>query len=148
MAIKALDRRNYDRFAYVCRQLVADYDGVNFPPRSEFYKVNLQNIASTGIAFLSPKKPKTDHILVLLGREPICFVARVVRTFYRADSSDLFEVGCEFTLRVAEPKGSARASSRLGHSLRPQDIDEVIKTQLELCSLPWRSVNEASSSQE
>src|SRR5207244_4319675 len=42
--------RKSARRAYVCRQLVADYDGTNLPARSDFYWVTFQNISETGAA--------------------------------------------------------------------------------------------------
>ena len=139
MDIDTTERRNSDRFTYICRQLIADYDGVHFPLRDEFYKVVFQNISSSGIGFLSSKRPRTDHILVLLGRDPICFVARVVRTFFRADSSNMYEVGCEFTFRVAQPKSSVQIPSSPGLSLDPKDIEAAIGDRPDLCPQPWPS---------
>jgi len=142
MARGTVERRSNSRFSYVCRQLIADYDGERFPLRNEFYKVNFQNISAKGLAFLSPTRPKTDYVLVLLGSDPICFVARVVRTFFRTDRTKMFEVGCELTFRIAQPKGTVQIPSKLGHSLLPQDIDAVLGDRPDLSPQPWPSENE------
>ena len=96
------DRRKRGRNSYVYGQLVADYDGQSMPLKSDFYSVTFLNLSRMGAAFLSPRKPSTDQLVIVLGKSQVYVIAQVVRTFYRTDIGDpVFEVGCEFVRRLS-----------------------------------------------
>ena len=96
-----IEKRKEERRPYVCEQLVADYDGRTLPDMEDFYLVTFRNISETGAAFLSPRKPARDKIVIVLGKGEIHVTARVVRAFYRTDLPEMpYEVGCEFERRL------------------------------------------------
>lgn len=100
------EKRKFARKDFFFHQLVADYYESEVPLRAEFYRVTFLNISSVGAAFLSPRKPATDRVVLVLGRSQIYVLARVVRTFFLTDLSDTacndmrYEVGCKFLQRL------------------------------------------------
>ena len=103
-----LERRKSARQSFVGWQLVADYDGLTLPIDSDFYRVQVQNISTGGMAYLSSRKPMKKYLLVTLNSGVASLIGRVVWTFWRADLKEWpFEVGCEFVLRLNSEFSSA-----------------------------------------
>ena len=99
--MSTIEKRREERRPYVCQQLVADYDGKTMPAKEDFYLVTFRDISATGAAFLSPRKPARDKVVIVLGKGEIHVTARVVRAFYRTDLPEMpYEVGCEFERRL------------------------------------------------
>src|SRR5687768_16783570 len=97
-----LTKRKSVRRGYVHRQLIADYDGCRVPIRSAFYWVTTKDICPEGIAFMSPRKPRTEFLVVSLNPGGACLIARVAWAFCRTDlPGKPYEFGCEFVARLA-----------------------------------------------
>jgi hypothetical protein len=98
------ERRNALRVVYETVALVADYDGQNFPPFSAFWEVQTRDLSVAGMAFVSPRPPRTEQLVLMLGNpqaEPILIQARVVRCDpLAANGGEACLVGCEFLQRM------------------------------------------------
>jgi hypothetical protein len=99
--MSALGKRKSARWALGSRQLVADYDGETLPISDDFHWVTVQDISAGGASFISDRKPSKKHVVVALGKGPVC-IARVIRSHCRARLPEpVYEVGCEFVQKLA-----------------------------------------------
>lgn len=92
----ASEQRKCPRHAYVCRQLVAPYDGVRLPQQDEFDWAMFKDVSSTGISFLAASKPATKQLVVAVGPAPFTFlIVEIVRTSKRDDlENHPYHIGC------------------------------------------------------
>ena len=99
----SLGKRKHVRRNYVYRQLVADYDGCKVPKAKDFYWVTTVNVSTSGVGFVSFRKPRTKYVIVTFGAgRKGCLIGRVAWAFCRTDLPKRpFEVGCEFVVRLA-----------------------------------------------
>jgi hypothetical protein len=97
------DRRDIERHAYRCVQLVAPFDGQQLPEQREFQQVMCHDLSPQGFSFLVGDRPVTRQVIVALGQVPFKFlVAEVVRVApgEREDGA-MYKVGCRFVRRIA-----------------------------------------------
>ena len=98
------ERRENERHAYQCVQLIAPYDGVNLPSQIDFCKVQCEDISSNGFAFYSPKIPEMKYVIIALGSLPFHFYEAEVlhnRPMQR-DGEIEYLVGCRLLKRLTD----------------------------------------------
>ncbi len=90
------DKRNSRRQSYICRQLVASFDGTRLPQQDEFEWAMFRDVSSTGISFLSENRPATKQLIVAVGPAPFTFlVVETVRITKRDDlDNHPYHIGC------------------------------------------------------
>ena len=89
------EQRKSCRQNYVCRQLVAAFDGSRMPRQDEFEWAMFKDVSSSGISFLAESKPATKQLVVAVGPAPFTFlIVEVVRTTKRDDQENPYHVGC------------------------------------------------------
>src|SRR5687767_6625000 len=98
------DKRKSRRRTYICRQLVAPFDGTRLPQQDEFDWAMFRDVSSSGISFLSERKPTTKQLVVAVGPAPFTFlVVEIVRTTKRDDlASHPYHVGCRILRELDE----------------------------------------------
>ena len=98
------DKRKSRRQTYICRQLVAPFDGSRMPEQDEFEWAMFRDVSSAGVSFLMVAKPTTKQLVVAVGPAPFSFlVVEVVRTTKRDDlESHPYHVGCRILRELDE----------------------------------------------
>lgn len=98
------DKRKCRRLTYICRQLVAPFDGIRLPQQDEFEWAMFRDVSESGIAFLTENKPTTKQLIVAVGPAPFTFlVVEIVRTSRRDDLENRpFHVGCRILRELDE----------------------------------------------
>jgi hypothetical protein len=94
------DRRQFRRCPFQKEQLVAAYDGNNFPTPGKFKSVLCHDISSSGISFYLDTLPQFQLVVVALGigAETRYMSAEVKRTIpVERDGKPAILVGCSFT---------------------------------------------------
>lgn len=96
------ERREGRRGVFSCVQLVAPYDGGELPQQADFFHVECCDLSTSGFSFVVPTAPKTDRLVVALGRVPFqFFIAEIVnrRPVVSAEEG-VFRIGCQFRQRI------------------------------------------------
>ena len=89
------DKRKSLRHAYICRQLVAPFDGTRLPQQDEFEWAMFRDVSTSGISFLAESRPGTKQLVVAVGPAPFSFlVVEVVRVSRRDGLEFPFHIGC------------------------------------------------------
>lgn len=90
------EQRKSRRHTYICKQLVAPFDGERLPRQEEFSWALFRDVSSTGISFLAETRPTSKLLIVAVGPAPFNFlVVEVVRATRRNDLSNRpYLVGC------------------------------------------------------
>jgi len=103
-SLTLVEQRRARRKSYVCRQLVAPFDGSRMPNQEEFEWAMFRDVSSTGVAFLAPKKPATKQLVVAVGPAPFSFlVVETVRISRRDDLDGRpYHVGCRILRELDE----------------------------------------------
>lgn len=98
------DKRKSRRQAYICRQLVAPFDGSRMPQQEEFEWAMFRDVSTSGISFLTGCKPTTKQLIVAVGPAPFTFlVVEIARTTKRDDlESRPYHVGCRILRELAD----------------------------------------------
>ena len=98
------DKRKSRRQTYICRQLVAPFDGIRLPQQDEFEWAMFRDVSSSGLSFLSECKPTTKQLVVAVGPAPFSFlVVEIIRTTKRDDlETHPFHVGCRILRELDE----------------------------------------------
>ena len=103
-SLTLVEQRRSRRKTYVCRQLVAPFDGSRLPNQDEFEWAMFRDVSSTGVAFLAAEKPATKQLVVAVGPAPFSFL--VVETVRISKRDDLegkpFHVGCRVLRELDE----------------------------------------------
>lgn len=101
---KQKEQRKSRRHSYVCRQLVAPFDGSRLPRQDEFEWAMFRDVSSTGISFLSSTRPATKQFVVAVGPAPFSFlVVEVVRTCRRDELENRpYHIGCRVIRELNE----------------------------------------------
>lgn len=101
---RGAENRATVRVIYETLLLVAEYDGDDFPPFSAFWEVKTKDLSPTGVGFVSPRRPKTTHLLLLFGNpqaNPICIKARIAHCVEKNNEEGIYyQLGCELLQRV------------------------------------------------
>jgi hypothetical protein len=101
---RSVEQRKRARRDYAYRQQVADFDGCRIPGSRDFYWVTTLNISTDGVAFLSPRQPRTEFLVVSLNPGCVCVFSRVVWARCRMDLPERpFEIGCQFISKLETP---------------------------------------------
>ena len=97
-------KRRSRRQTYICRQLVAPFDGTRLPQQDEFEWAMFRDVSSSGLSFLSECKPTTKQLVVAVGPAPFSFlVVEIIRTTKRDDlETHPFHVGCRILRELDE----------------------------------------------
>lgn len=98
------ERRRHQRNRFRFVQYIAPIRDSGRPNLKDFFPVECRDISEGGLAFLLPKAPDFDKLLIALGRPPVFVhcLAEVVRTErVRTDRGPRTLVGCRFLKRVA-----------------------------------------------
>ena len=98
------EQRKHPRHAYVCRQLVAEFDGNRMPQQDEFSWAMFRDVSSGGMAFLSPARPGSKQLIVAVGPAPFAFmVVEIVRCTRRNDLEGRpYHVGCKIVCELTD----------------------------------------------
>ena len=108
-AAEGSERRQGQRHAYRCLQLIAPIVGGRLPNQSEFRHVQCDDLSCGGLAYLSDEPAESDELIVALGVVPFVFIkTQVVRQeqIVRGGQS-LFRIACRFVSRIAEGNSAA-----------------------------------------
>jgi len=105
-AFRGAEKRLSIRVVYETVVMVAEYDGVNFPPFSAFWEVKTKDLSASGIGFVSRQQPRTPLVVLMLGNPQANPIFTVAEVAYCApvDSPDEglgFRVGCALLKRLA-----------------------------------------------
>jgi len=98
------DKRKSRRQTYICRQLVAPFDGTRLPQQDEFAWAMFRDVSSSGLSFLSESRPTTKQLVVAVGPAPFSFlIVEIIRTTKRDDlETHPFHVGCRILRELDE----------------------------------------------
>lgn len=97
------DRRDSERHAYRCVQLVSPFDGESMPEQLSFHHVMCHDLSPSGFSFYSTGIPETAQLIVALGKVPCIkfFVAEVVRVYPTTNRlGNEYRIGCRFVRRL------------------------------------------------
>jgi hypothetical protein len=96
------ERRSSRRRSYPTIQLLASYDGMCPPSRTDFSPVRCYDISQGGVSFLWPGEPPFRHVVIGLDStlSRVWLKARVVRHLPIAGLKGEFLVCCQFLGRV------------------------------------------------
>lgn len=105
-AFHGAEKRLAIRVVYETIVMIADYDGVHFPPYSAFWDVKTRDLSVSGIGFVSRRRPHTAELVLMLGNpqaNPIFTLARVAHCTLvdPTDEEHGYLLGCEFVKRLA-----------------------------------------------
>ncbi len=91
-----VEQRKDRRLSYVCRQLVAPFDGVRMPRQDEFQWAMFKDVSEAGISFLAETRPTTGQLVVAVGAAPFSFlIVEIVRVSELDDLEAFsFHIGC------------------------------------------------------
>ena len=97
-------KRRSRRQTYICRQLVAPFDGTRLPQQDEFEWAMFRDVSSSGLSFLSECKPTTKQLIVAVGPAPFSFlVVEIIRTTKRDElATHPYHVGCRILRELVE----------------------------------------------
>ena len=100
--VAGFERRQHERHAYHCTQLLAPFDGKRRLTQTDFRLVHCRDLSSTGFSFFAPRAPKFRFVVVALGVVPFKFFkAEIVRISEdEVDGEVTWVVGCKFTERI------------------------------------------------
>jgi len=98
------DKRKSRRQTYICRQLVAPFDGTRLPQQDEFEWAMFRDVSSSGLSFLSESRPTTKQLVVAVGPAPFSFlIVEIIRTTKRDDlETHPYHVGCRILRELDE----------------------------------------------
>ena len=97
------DQRKSRRQTYVCRQLVAPFDGTRLPQQDEFEWAMFRDVSPSGISFLAESRPTTKQLVVAVGPAPFTFLVVEVVRISRRDGLELpFHIGCRILRELNE----------------------------------------------
>jgi hypothetical protein len=120
------ERRAGPRHLYECKQLVAPYEGGPLPVQGDFSWVDCKNLSSRGFAFFLPEPPRTEHVVVALGRAPFIFLVARIEYFDR--EGEQYVCGCQFQKRISRVAGpEGVATKQLPAKLDRRLLDATIK---------------------
>jgi hypothetical protein len=98
------DRRQGNRQAFHCVQLIAPYQPGHLPTATEFRHVQCQDISPGGMAYYDDEAPQPkQQLLVMLGVPPFTIVTAEVAHFKQVflDNRPEYLIGCRFTGRLS-----------------------------------------------
>lgn len=103
------ERRRVSRHPFPVDQWIAPRHGLAFPVDSQFFKVRCHDLTGGGFAFLLPKAPDFDRLVVAFGHPPnLLYVGAEVRHCHNvlvSPSGDVRHVGDQ----AAEPGPQGQA---------------------------------------
>jgi hypothetical protein len=103
-------RRGEARFTFTATQRVAPCSGDQIPTLDEFIGVRCFDLSRKGFSYLLPQPPTYEMIVaeLTLPKQRVYIKARVAHiTGMTVEGKFVFQVGCEFTDRVACPPAAA-----------------------------------------
>jgi hypothetical protein len=100
------DRRDSTRRPYDCVQLMAYFDGKNFPAQEAFDRVRCHDLSPHGFSFLTSSEPRDPFVIVALGDLPWSMFIAEIRNISQLDEQDRTEyrIGCQFINRITSRK--------------------------------------------
>lgn len=98
------ERRAGERKEFRCVQLLAPFDGVNYPTQEDYSRVRCHDLSPTGFSYLADARPAAKKLVAALGRTPFrFFVAEVVnQRIVERDGKRKILVGCRFIGRIED----------------------------------------------
>jgi hypothetical protein len=96
------DRRDGDRQAYHCVQLIAPYHAGRLPAAAEFRHVQCQDLSPGGMSYFDHQPPEHSQLLVLLGTPPFTILTAEVahQQPVTVDGRTECLIGCRFIGRL------------------------------------------------
>ncbi len=111
---ESAERRKGERHLFPVDQWIAPRHGPAFPVESQFFKVRCHDLTRSGFAFLLPKPPDFDRLVVGFGQPPdLLYVGAEVRHCHKvlvSSSGDVRHVGDQAT--QPDRQGAEGAASK------------------------------------